>query len=250
MQRTEVDEQTLSNGDIQSVESTRLRDVNGGLGPTIQRAESTRSATSDGARSQTTILQPGTSGSLEENARTERTERRVGAALATTETTELLRDVNGRWQPSETRRRDARGVGTSEHVEEETIQRLDTAGRLTLTERSTTRRSASTGRDDVLIETYAQDLDGYAASQAPLQLTRRVRRSTTPSSDGGRSVVEEVEARSRVSPGDPLRVVRREVTNVRRTGPDQWLTERQVFERDVNGRMSLVATETEESAVP
>jgi hypothetical protein len=35
---------------------------------------------------------------------------------------------------------------------------------------------------------------------------------------------------------------------VRRIGSDRWLTELQVFELDVNGRMSLIATESEETS--
>jgi len=37
------------------------------------------------------------------------------------------------------------------------------------------------------------------------------------------------------------------VIAVRRAGPDRWATERQVFERDVNGRMVPLQTETEET---
>jgi hypothetical protein len=244
---TESEEQTSANA-TQTVESTRLWDINGRLGPKIQQVESTRSATPDSARFQTTVLQLGTNGALEATERTEHSERRVGANGVRTETTQLVRDPNGRWEPSETRTRDARGVGASEQVDEETVERRDLNGKLTVTERSITRRSVSNGRNDELVETYAQEIDGYVASQAPLQLTRRVRRSTTPTADGGRSTVEEVEARSIVSPGDPLRLTQRNVETVRRIGADRWLTERQVFERDVNGRMSLVLTETEETA--
>jgi hypothetical protein len=44
-----------------------------------------------------------------------------------------------------------------------------------------------------------------------------------------------------------MRVVRRTVATVRRVAPDRQVTERQVFELDVNGRMTLVHTETEET---
>jgi hypothetical protein len=79
-------------------------------------------------------------------------------------------------------------------------------------------------------------------------LSQRVHRTTTATADGGRYTVEEVEGRSGVAPNDPMRVIRRTVTTVRQIGTDRWVTERQVFERDVNGRLRLVINETEERA--
>jgi hypothetical protein len=43
-----------------------------------------------------------------------------------------------------------------------------------------------------------------------------------------------------------MRVIRRTVTTVRQIGTDRWVTERQVFERDVNGRLQLLIKDTEE----
>ena len=71
---------------------------------------------------------------------------------------------------------------------------------------------------------------------------------TAATTDGGRYTVEEVEGLSPVAPDDPLRMIRRTVTTVRQIGTDRWVTERQVFERDVNGRMRLVINDTEERA--
>jgi hypothetical protein len=65
--------------------------------------------------------------------------------------------------------------------------------------------------------------------------------------DGGRSTVEEVEARTPNAPSDPMRVIRRIVVTVRSVGPGRSVTERQMFERDTNGRMVLVANDTEET---
>ena len=79
-----------------------------------------------------------------------------------------------------------------------------------------------------------------------LALSRRIRRSTTTTGDG-ESTVEEIEARNRVSPGDPMRVVQRTVVTVRNVAPDRQVTERQVFELDVNGRLAPVVRETEET---
>ena len=73
-------------------------------------------------------------------------------------------------------------------------------------------------------------------------LSQRIRRSTTATGDG-ESTVEEIEARSRVSPSDPMRVVQRTVVTVRNIAPDWQVTERQVFELDVNGRLAPVVRE-------
>jgi hypothetical protein len=126
------------------------------------------------------------------------------------DSTHLVRDLNGRWQPVETRRGEARDIGASERLEEETIEGLDINGKL-----------------------------------AP---SLRVHRSTTATADGGRHTVEEVEGRSPVAPSDPMRLIRRTVTIVRQIGTDRWVTERQVFERDVNGGLRLVINDTEERA--
>ena len=247
VERSQTDQDTSADGSTHTVQRSWAPNVNGGLGPVVQQVESTRSVASDRSRSETTVLYLGTNGTLEDRERTEHTERRVGTGEIREETTQRLRDLNGRWQPTETRNREIRGAGTGETIEEEVVERPDLNGRLTLTERSVTRRSRTDGRDDVVTETYAQQDHGYTASAAPLRLTRRVRSSTTAAGDGGRSTIEEVEARSLVSPGDALRVVQRSLVTVRRIGPNRWVTDRQIFELDANGRMSLTATESEET---
>lgn len=98
------------------------------------------------------------------------------------------------------------------------------------------------GKDagQVITETYAPSPDG-----GRLALSLRVRSVTTATPDG-RGVVEETEERNPASPSEPLRLTRRSVTNVRRTGGDSYVSERRVFELDVNGRMVLVFTQTEQ----
>ena len=133
-------------------------------------------------------------------------------------------------------------------MEEETIQRRDMNGKLAIDEKTVTRRSIADEQDHVVIETYAPYVDGWPRSDSRLTLSQRVHRTTTATADGGRYTVEEMEGRSPVAPTDPMRVIRRTVTTVRQIGTDRWVTERQVFERDVNGRLRLVINETEERA--
>jgi hypothetical protein len=161
------------------------------------------------------------------------------------DSTHLVRDINGRWQPIETRRGEAREIG-AERIEEDTIQRRDINGKLALDEKTVTRRSNANAQDDVVIEIYAPYVDGLPRSDSRLPLSQRVHRTTTATADGGRYTIEEVEGRNLVAPNDPLRVIRRTVTTVRQIGTDRWVTERQLFERDVNGRLRLVIDETEE----
>src|SRR6185503_7318762 len=141
------------------------------------------------------------------------------------ESTQLIRDINGRWQPIGARHGEAREIGASERIEEETIQRRDLNGNLVVEERNVTRRSNANDKEQVVIETYAPYADGLPR----LALSQRVHRTTTATADGGRYTVEEVEGRSLVAPNDPMRMIRRTVTTVRQIGTDRWVTERQVF---------------------
>ena len=72
-----------------------------------------------------------------------------------------------------------------------------------------------------------------------LELNRRVRRVTTLTQDGSQ-IAEEAEERNPGSPGEPLRVVQRSVTTVRKSGNDSYVREKHSFEPDGNGRLVLV----------
>jgi hypothetical protein len=202
----------------------------------------------DALEGNSTLLQLTLEGGLRETERTRFADRPIDQALRRQESSRLVRDVNGRWQVAETRSRDVRDIGPSERVEEETLRNLDVNRNLTLNERNITRRSMTGGREDVVIEVYARDDRGRVRSESPSGLSRRIRVSSTANADGGRSTIEEVEERNPVALSDPLRLVRRTVTTVRPIGPDRWSTERQFFERDPNGRLIPVATETEVTA--
>ncbi|HET9943382.1 MAG TPA: hypothetical protein VFR05_08575, partial [Terriglobia bacterium] len=76
-----------------------------------------------------------------------------------------------------------------------------------------------------------------------LELSQRVRSTTSATADGGQQTVREVEERDPVNPNAPLRVTGRTVDTIRRVGPDQWELQRQVFALDGNGRLVPVATE-------
>jgi hypothetical protein len=241
-------QETLANGDTRAVHNTWAADLNGRLGLTSRQIEQTRSTSPDVRETDTTLLMPSLNETLRETERTESTERRINPGVVRHDSTHLIRDVNGRWQPTATRRSEAREIGASERMEEETIQRRDINGNLADDERTVTRRFRANDQEHVVIETYARYANGVFGSDGRLALRQRVRRTTTATADGGRHTVEEVEGRSPVALSDPMRVIRRTVTTVRRMGPDRWATSRQVFERDANGRLQLAINDIEERA--
>jgi hypothetical protein len=70
---------------------------------------------------------------------------------------------------------------------------------------------------------------------------------TTVTADGALTV-EETAKPNPVAASDPMRIVQRSVTTVRRSGSDSYVTERQVFELDGNGRFVLVSKQTEHTS--
>jgi hypothetical protein len=122
----------------------------------------------------------------------------------------------------------------------ETVATLN--GTLSESRRVVTHRSRTGDEDEVITEIYIPSIEA-----GRLALTERVRRVTTATSDGSHTV-EEVEASNRVAPSDPLRIVRRSVTTVHRSNTGWSVSERQIFERDVNGRLVLVRTGSEHSS--
>jgi hypothetical protein len=75
-------------------------------------------------------------------------------------------DLNGRWQPVETRNVDIRSVGSSERLEERTIRRQDLNGTLAMSERSVTRQSEAPRQEQEVVERYSSQVgSGIASSQ-------------------------------------------------------------------------------------
>ena len=130
-------------------------------------------------------------------------------------------------------------VGT---VTESVTTRRDLNGRDAVSEKVVTHRDRTKDEERVVIETYVP-LE-YADR---LALNQRVRRVTTVTQDGSQTV-EETEERNPVAPSEPLRVVQRSVTTVRKSGDDSYVSERQVFEPDGNGRLVLVRKQSEQAA--
>jgi hypothetical protein len=127
-------------------------------------------------------------------------------------------------------------------VTETVSTRRDLNGRDAVSEKVVTHRDRTKDEERVVIETYAPLI--YADR---LELNRRVSRVTTVTQDGSQTV-EETEERNPVSPNEPLRVVQRSVTTVRKSGDDSYVSERHIFEPDGNGRLVLVRKQSEHTA--
>ena len=244
LETTESERSATPDGNGRTVENTWTSDINGQRVLAARRVEETRSIAPGQQQTDATLFLP-TANGVQQLERIEQQDRQVAPTVIRNERRDVVRDLNGRFQPIEARSGETRGVGSAERISEETIHAPDLTGTLALRDRVVTRTSESKDAQEVVTETYSQGAEGFVRSDSHLALLQRVRRSTTLTADGGRNVVEEVEARNPMAPNDPIRVVRRTVVSVRKVAPDRWQTERQVFDRDVNGRFVLVANERE-----
>jgi hypothetical protein len=115
----------------------------------------------------------------------------------------------------------------------------DLNGSEVVSEKVVTHRGRTNDEERVVIETYLPSIEA-----GRLALSQRVNRVTTMRGDG-RQTIEETAERNPAAPAEPLRVVQRSVTTVRTSGNDSYVRERQVFERDANGRLVLVHKQTD-----
>ena len=123
-----------------------------------------------------------------------------------------------------------------------TRRNRDLNGRESVSEKVVTHRARTNDEERVVIETYSPSMEA-----GRLALSQRVQRVTTVTDDGSQTVEETAEP-NRVAPADPMRIVQRSLTTVRRSGSDSFVTERQVFEPDGNGRLVLVRKQTEHTS--
>ena len=249
-ERTESNQARLRDNTVQSVSQTWTADVNGRLGLLANSIEERR-ADAGVSESSTRVFVAGVDGRLTESARTTHNEKQVSPSVVRHDSTVMYRDLNGAWQPVETRQSDERNTDSAGHLEEETVSRPDINGVMGISERNVTRRSVANGREDVLIERYVpRDPGAVHRSPDRMELNERIRVSTTIATDGTRETIEEVEGRNPQAAGDPMRVRQRTVTTVRPLGGDRSAVERQTFDLDANGRLVLTATERREGSAP
>ena len=131
---------------------------------------------------------------------------------------------------------------SAETVTEKVTTRRDLNGSDTVREKVVTHRARTNDGERIVIETYLPSMEG-----GRLALSQRVERVTTVT-DARSQTVEETEEPNPVATSDPMRIVERSVTTVRRSGSDSYVTERQVFQLDGNGRLVLVRTQTQHTS--
>lgn len=240
--------ETLPDGTLETIQESLAPDLNGRLELRSREVQRITSSSNDVKQTDIDVFQPGVNVPLQESERIRQTERQVNPDLRRSDTTRFVRDANGRFQPMEMLSLEVRTTGPSENVAEETIRRLDVNGQLTVSEKLVTRRFEANGQTQTVVETFSTNVSGLVRADR-LELTQRVRRTTTSTPDGADQIVEEVEARAPGSPSEPIRMVRRTVGTSRKVGPERWVTERNVYVLDVNGRFVLDLKETGEGTV-
>jgi hypothetical protein len=248
IERSDIDQQEFPDGTFRIITNTWIPDLSGHLNLSFRQIQETQPAASDAQQMETTLYRPGINEALTLAERVRQTERRVTPDLIQTDIQHDVRDVNGQWQTIETRHEEVRTIGPAEVVEEESIRSLDGNGRLTLSDRTITRRSRSNGSDQVLTEAYSNFIQGLALGPgSPLVLVQRVRVTKTPTMSGGSQTITETESRAPGVSDGPIRVVARRIETVRQIGPDLWETQRQTLELDGSGRLVLTIDEKEET---
>ena len=127
-------------------------------------------------------------------------------------------------------------------VTETVTTRRDLNGKDAVSEKVVTHRARTRDEERVVIETYLPSMEA-----GRLALSQRVQRVTSVTDDGSQTVEETAEPNP-VAASDPMRIVQRSVTTVRRSGTDSYVTEHQVFQPDGNGRLVLVRKQSEETS--
>jgi hypothetical protein len=241
LETSQTDVQT-SGGASRSVTNRWMPDLNGRLSLTGQEVVEIKAPSSNVRQTDTTIYIPGINQPMQESERLQKTETKVSNALTQTESTRFLRDGGGKWQAAETRSEEVRTSGTG-RTAEETVRKLSVNGKLEVTEKTVTKQSKINGQEEIVVENYAQNVEGLVGSGNRLELNQRVRSTISVAPDGSQQTTREVEGRNAVSPNSPLRVIERTVETVRQVAPNQWEVQRQVFALDGNGRLVPVLTE-------
>jgi hypothetical protein len=248
IETTDTDQQKFPDGTIRTINNTSVPDLNGHLVLSSREVEETKPTSRDVQETETLFSLPGINEPLIETERVRQTERRSSPYLIQTDSQRDVRDVNGLWQTTEMRSQALRTIGPAEVLEEETVRSLDGNGRLTLSERTITRRSNNNGSDQVVIEVYSTEIPGLARGPgSPLELEERIRVTTTPTVNGGSQTISETEARIPGVANGPLQVIARTVETVWQIRPGLKETQRQIFGRDGNGRLVPIKDEREET---
>jgi hypothetical protein len=230
--------QILAGGAIRTVQETSVADLNGRLALASREIEQTTDSSPGVRETDTVVFRRGIDGRLQQVEHIRQREQEALPGVLRRESVLSVRTVNGRFEPTESRIRETRTLGPSESVEEETMRRRNLNGAWIVAERHVTHRFEGNGLVRTIIDTFDQT-----------SLIRRVERTTTATADDGRRTVEEVETPAPGSSSEPIRLARLTVEVTRKVDSAHWEMERQVFDRDVNGRLVLTIKDIEKATV-
>ena len=188
---------------------TSKPDVNGNLSLTRREVDETVRSGQDSSTTESTVFLPSINGGFQPVTQTRKTESRDQQGKLTIAQEQFVRyEDRGAWNLQE---RVTRVVEKESEVEE--VHRLDSQGRMPLSQRSVTRRSQDAdGKRHDVTEVYSQNIEGLTrSSDSELRLDRRISVHSTPEAGQGTRVVREVEQRSVADPRGGLRTVERAV---------------------------------------
>ncbi len=226
---------------------TSKPDLNGNQEVTRREVEEIVRSGSNSSRTESTVFLPSVNGGFQSVSQTRRTESRNQAGELTIDQEQHVRyGERGAWNLLE---RVTRIVEKDREVEE--VHRLDSQGKLPLSQRSIIRRwQDPDGQRHEVTEVYSRNLQGLpVSSDSELPLDRRITVRYAPESKQATRVVKEIEQRLVADPSGGLRTVER-VVEV--TSPD-GRTEQEIQTPDATGTLktsSLIVTRKTVGSAP
>lgn len=247
VQMTEGQSQTLADGCVKAVRTTSDPDVNGTFQPVQKEVEITKQISHDVKQTTTSdfVLD---AGELTESFRTEQRQVRRGHTVESRKTN-LVRDINARWQTREVRQGISTEDGT-QRFEEENILRPDSSGKMELVQRTTKKETTlADGDKQTITEIYSIDLPGVARDEK-LHLVDRLTAVVKLGQNGQLSMQVKVENPNPGSPADGMRVTTQSVDVIAHRTDGIAHETNSVNGIDLNGNMGVVRVDIGTSGDP
>src|SRR5262245_21075031 len=161
IEKTIAEQETFPDGASRTITNAWGPDGNGHLNLWYRQVEQVKLVAPDVQQTETIIYLPDINQPLRETERIHETERQIGSNLVQTDIRREFWNTNGEWQTTETREQEVRTISPAEVLEEETVRTVEGDGKLTLKERTITRRSSSVSSDQVVTEMYSSFVTGW-----------------------------------------------------------------------------------------
>jgi hypothetical protein len=235
----EEEKRTLPGSGESVVRTTSAPDLAGRFQVTRRETQERTPMGADAQQTRTTVFLPNINGGLAPSLQIDQVERKGKSGTTEIRSTTLLRDGNGRWEPSEIKESVIQKEGKEGRTEEQRVYRPDPARQLSLAERTVSREwKDPKGQEQSVVETYSVNNGGgarYEDQRVHLERRLRIVRSTRP--DGSQEVSQQLEQRNTVAPNDGLRVTEKSVEVSRPNGRGGTQTHRTVQRPDGNRQL-------------